>query len=209
MRSPTVHGGVVLVIEGESYRRRQNLQHNHPDGHRQCLNEEARVAAEEFGHPKRVACPTPYGKDPLRLLPGGPGQQSAASCWGPRSYVDLSLEEVNRDGFDVYPSWVGVMAYRQRPTKHLVCKSTSTHRDVSGWVAKHRGPDGAHKVIALIETTRASPSPSSISPTISTSHRGRSSSCSGATATARRWDIYAGATTSRPSSTAQIRPKDD
>ena len=24
------------------------------------------------------------------------------SCWGPRSYVDLSVEEVNRDEFDVY-----------------------------------------------------------------------------------------------------------
>jgi hypothetical protein len=72
---------------------------------------------KKIGHPKRVVCPTPYGKDPLRLLPGGPGQLSAASCWGPRSYVDLSLEEVNRDEFDVYPPRVGVMAYRQRPTQ--------------------------------------------------------------------------------------------
>jgi hypothetical protein len=168
----------------------QPLQHDHPEGHRQCLNEEARVAAEEFGHPKRVVCPTPYGKDPLRLLPGGPGQQSAASCWGPRSYVDLSLEEVNRDEFDVYPPRVGVMAYRQRPTQAPFCvRPLPRHRDVSGRVAKHRGPGGAHKAIALIETTRASPSPPSISPTISTSHRGQSSSCSGAAATPRRWDI--------------------
>jgi len=73
--------------------------------------------------------------------------------------------------------------------------------------AKQSGLDPFQKAIALIETTRASPSPPSISPTISTSHRGRSSSCSSATATARRWDIYAGATTSRPSSTLRSGPR--
>ena len=39
------------------------------------------------------------------------------SCWGPRSYVDLSVEEVNRDEFDVYTRRVGATACRQRPTQ--------------------------------------------------------------------------------------------
>jgi hypothetical protein len=33
------------------------------------LYQEARVATEEFGHPKRVVGPAPYGKEPIGTTP--------------------------------------------------------------------------------------------------------------------------------------------
>jgi hypothetical protein len=39
------------------------------------------------------------------------------TCWGPASYVDLSLEEVTRDDYGVYVPRIGVMAYRRRETQ--------------------------------------------------------------------------------------------
>jgi hypothetical protein len=48
----------------------QPFQDDDPERDRQGLKEKARVAAEEFGHLKRVVGPAPYGKD-LLLGPCG------------------------------------------------------------------------------------------------------------------------------------------
>ncbi len=43
------------------------------------------------------------------------------TCWGPRSCVDLSLEEVNHDDSGLYMPRIGVMAYREQQTPSTFC----------------------------------------------------------------------------------------
>lgn len=66
-------------------------------------------------HPLPAIVCTPWCED-------GDGHTTAAfradqTCWGPASYVDLSLGEVTRDEYGVYVPRIGVMAYRRRPTR--------------------------------------------------------------------------------------------
>jgi hypothetical protein len=40
------------------------------------------------------------------------GYRGDQTCWGPATYVDLSLEDITRDDHGVYAQRIGAMAYR-------------------------------------------------------------------------------------------------
>ena len=124
---------------------------------------------------------------PIVCTPGceyGDGRPDALfrgeqTCWGPRSYVDLSLEEVNHDDSGLYMPRIGVMAYTGagRP-KHLLCTSTSTalRRTCAGgetpwmsrWTALSKPCSFVRRPFTTARNTRTGPAGR---PVITTTHQ--------------------------------------